>query len=77
MLNSHLPGTSHSLAGNVNNPGLTDAKSMIVTVGSPAKAVEPYARSESVRLQLMTFRVRDYLYRNRPVIGTPRHYLER
>jgi hypothetical protein len=37
-------GTSYSLTGDVNNAGLTDAKSMIVTVGSPAKAVEPYAQ---------------------------------
>jgi hypothetical protein len=37
-------GTSFSLTGDVNNAGLTDAKSMIVTVGSPAKAVEPYAQ---------------------------------
>jgi hypothetical protein len=37
-------GTSYSLTGDVNNAGLTDAKSMIVTVGAPAKAVEPYAQ---------------------------------
>jgi hypothetical protein len=37
-------GTSYSLTGDVNNAGLTDAKSMIVSVGSPAKAVEPYAQ---------------------------------
>src|SRR5665647_2603507 len=37
-------GTSYSLTGDVNNAGLTDAKSMIVTVGSPAKAVEPYGQ---------------------------------
>jgi archaellum component FlaF (FlaF/FlaG flagellin family) len=37
-------GTSYSLTGDVNNAGLTDAKSMIVTVGSPAKPVEPYAQ---------------------------------
>jgi hypothetical protein len=36
--------TSYSLTGDVNNAGLSDAKSMIVTVGSPAKAVEPYAQ---------------------------------
>jgi hypothetical protein len=37
-------GTSYTLTGDVNNAGLTDAKSMIVTVGAPAKAVEPYAQ---------------------------------
>jgi archaellum component FlaF (FlaF/FlaG flagellin family) len=37
-------GTSYSLTGDVNNAGLTDAKSMIVTVGAPAKAIEPYAQ---------------------------------
>jgi hypothetical protein len=37
-------GTSYTLTGDVNNAGLTDAKSMIVTVGVPAKAVEPYAQ---------------------------------
>jgi len=37
-------GSSYSLTGDVNNAGLTDAKSMIVTVGTPAKAVEPYAQ---------------------------------
>jgi len=37
-------GTSYTLKGDVNNAGLTDAKSMVVTVGSPAKAVEPYAQ---------------------------------
>ena len=37
-------GTSYTLTGDVNNAGLTDAKSMVVTVGSPAKAVEPYAQ---------------------------------
>ena len=36
-------GASYSLTGDINNAGLTDAKSMVVTVGSPAKAVEPYA----------------------------------
>ena len=30
-------GTSYTLTGDVNNAGLTDAKSMIVTVGAPAK----------------------------------------
>ena len=37
-------GTSYTLTGDVNNAGLTDAKSMIVTVGAPAKAVEPYTQ---------------------------------
>jgi hypothetical protein len=37
-------GTSYTLTGDVNNAGLTDAKSMIVTVGAPAKAMEPYAQ---------------------------------
>ena len=37
-------GTSYTLTGDVNNAGLTDAKSMIVTVGAPAQAVEPYAQ---------------------------------
>ena len=36
-------GASYSLTGDINNAGITDAKSMVVTVGSPAKAVEPYA----------------------------------
>jgi hypothetical protein len=36
-------GASYSLTGDINNAGLTDAKSMVVTVGSPAQAVEPYA----------------------------------
>jgi len=37
-------GASYTLKGDINNAGLTDAKSMVVTVGSPAKAVEPYAQ---------------------------------
>jgi hypothetical protein len=37
-------GTSYTLTGDVNNAGLTDAKSMVVTVGAPAQAVEPYAQ---------------------------------
>ena len=36
-------GAYYTLSGDVNNAGLTDAKSMVVTVGAPAKAVEPYA----------------------------------
>ena len=44
MLNWSSSGTSYTLTGDVNNAGLTDAKSMIVTVGAPAKAVEPYAQ---------------------------------
>jgi hypothetical protein len=37
-------GASYTLSGDINNAGLTDAKSMVVTVGSPAQAVEPYAQ---------------------------------
>jgi hypothetical protein len=37
-------GASYTLKGDINNAGLTDAKSMVVSVGSPAKAVEPYAQ---------------------------------
>ena len=37
-------GTSYTLTGDVNNAGLTDAKSMIVTVSAPAQPVEPYAQ---------------------------------
>jgi len=37
-------GSSYTLKGDINNAGLTDAKSMVVSVGSPAKAVEPYAQ---------------------------------
>jgi archaellum component FlaF (FlaF/FlaG flagellin family) len=37
-------GSSYTLTGDINNAGLTDAKSMIVTVGAPALAVEPYAQ---------------------------------
>jgi len=38
-----MSGSYYTLTGDVSNAGLTDAKSMIVTVGSPAKAVEPYS----------------------------------
>ena len=37
-------GAYYTLSGDVNNAGLTDAKSMVVTVGAPAQAVEPYAQ---------------------------------
>jgi hypothetical protein len=37
-------GTSYTLKGDINNAGLTDAKSMVVTVGAPAQAAEPYAQ---------------------------------
>jgi len=37
-------GASYSLTGDINNAGLTDAKSMVVTMGAPAQAVEPYAQ---------------------------------
>jgi hypothetical protein len=36
-------GSAYTLTGDINNAGLTDAKSMVVTVGSPARAVEPYS----------------------------------
>jgi hypothetical protein len=36
-------GAYYSLSGDVNNAGLTDAKSMVITVGAPARAVEPYS----------------------------------
>jgi len=35
-------GTSYMLTGDVNNAGITDAKALVVTVGSPARAVDPY-----------------------------------
>jgi hypothetical protein len=37
-------GSSYQITGDVNNAGVTDAKSMILTVAPPAKAVEPYAQ---------------------------------
>jgi hypothetical protein len=37
-------GSSYTLKGDINNAGLTDAKSMVVTVGTPAIAAEPYAQ---------------------------------
>jgi hypothetical protein len=36
-------GSSYQMTGDVNNAGITDAHSLILTVGEPAKAVEPYA----------------------------------
>lgn len=36
-------GAYYHLTGDVNNAGISDAKSMVLTVGSPAKPVEPYA----------------------------------
>ncbi len=36
-------GSSYTITGDISNAGLTDAKSMVVTVGSPARAVEPYS----------------------------------
>jgi hypothetical protein len=36
--------SSYQISGDVNNAGITDAKSMILTVASPAKPVEPYAQ---------------------------------
>jgi len=35
-------GSSYKLTGDVNNAGISDAKALVVTVGSPARAVEPY-----------------------------------
>jgi hypothetical protein len=36
-------GSSFHLTGDLNNAGVSDAKSMVVTVVAPARAVEPYA----------------------------------
>jgi len=36
-------GLSYQLSGDINNAGITDAKSMVLTIASPAKAMEPYA----------------------------------
>jgi hypothetical protein len=36
-------GNAYQMTGDVSNAGITDAKSMILTVKSPAKGVEPYA----------------------------------
>jgi hypothetical protein len=36
-------GSSYQLSGDVNNAGITDAKSMVLTVASPAQSMEPYA----------------------------------
>jgi len=36
-------GLSYQLSGDINNAGITDAKSMVLTVAPPAKAIEPYA----------------------------------
>ncbi|MCX6681360.1 MAG: hypothetical protein NTY71_00010 [Methanoregula sp.] len=36
-------GAYYSITGDVNNAGLTDAKSMVVSIGAPAHAVEPYS----------------------------------
>ena len=35
-------GTSYHLTGDVTNAGVTDAKSMVLTVNAPARPVEPY-----------------------------------
>ncbi len=35
-------GSYYQITGDVNNAGITDAKSLILTVAPPAKAVEPY-----------------------------------
>jgi len=37
-------GSTYTITGDVNNAGITDAKSVILTVAPPAKAVEPYAK---------------------------------
>jgi hypothetical protein len=36
-------GSSYHLTGDVNNAGISDAKSMVITVIAPARGVEPYA----------------------------------
>jgi hypothetical protein len=36
-------GSYYHLTGNVNNAGVTDAMSLVVTVEAPARAVEPYS----------------------------------
>lgn len=36
-------GSVYTVTGDINNAGLTDAKSMVLTMGAPARAVEPYA----------------------------------
>ena len=36
-------GSYYELTGDVNNAGITDAKAMVLTVGAPARAVDPYA----------------------------------
>jgi len=35
-------GSNYQLPGDVNNAGISDAKSMVLTVNPPARAVEPY-----------------------------------
>ena len=35
-------GSNYQLTGDVNNAGISDAKSMVLTVNPPARAVEPY-----------------------------------
>ena len=35
-------GNNYEVTGDVNNAGISDAKSMVLTVNSPARAVEPY-----------------------------------
>jgi uncharacterized membrane protein YgcG len=37
-----LQGANYHLTGDVTNAGVTDAKSMVLTVNSPARPVEPY-----------------------------------
>jgi hypothetical protein len=38
-----VQGTGYHLTGDVTNAGVTDAKSMVLTVNAPARPVEPYA----------------------------------
>jgi hypothetical protein len=35
-------GGAYQMTGDVSNAGITDAKSMVITLGDPVKAVEPY-----------------------------------
>ncbi|WOF16860.1 hypothetical protein F1737_09250 [Methanoplanus sp. FWC-SCC4] len=39
---SSMSGSYYTLSGDITNAGLEDAKSIVVTVGSPAVAVDPY-----------------------------------
>jgi hypothetical protein len=37
-------GLSYTVSGDVNNAGITDAKSVVISVGSPARGIDPYSR---------------------------------